>query len=138
MMREAYLNLDLPKLCEVILDKFISYTWVDGSMLRNTQAKMVYDTLSSNSDLSTHINYVWHFNCSSNDWHNFFTQVWDSNISPKKKGFKWLFNLHRLPIKNNQNDIDVRNICRFTETTMHIFFDCIFTHNHNKTMLYTL
>lgn len=34
--------------------------------------------------------------------------------------------LHRLPIKDNQNDTIICNLCRTFENIMHIFFNCIF------------
>lgn len=44
-------------------------------------------------------------------------------MDPKKKCFKWLLILNRLPIRNEQHDDVICNECKVAETARHIFFD---------------
>lgn len=117
--------LQLPKGCDVNDDKFVSFSWVDGSLLCNVKSISIYKTLMYNANIFNHVNDNSYLDLSPAQWGKMFKVLWSSPLDPKKKTFRSLLMLDKLPIRFDYNKDDLCNICKVKDSIRHIFFDCI-------------
>ena len=47
-------------------------------------------------------------------------------MEPKIRCFNWLVLLDKLPIKRDNHNSDYCNLCRLSETSRHVLFECLF------------
>lgn len=111
---------------DIVLDVANDLMWGDDTPLMDLKSKAIYKMLTNNISIKEHVNMCWNVNFTNNNWKNIFSSIWHNITNPKKACFRWFLLLQKLPFKINQSDVDLCNICRTTESIMHIFFDFLY------------
>lgn len=124
-MYNAFNLLQLPKTCDVNENCFLSFAWTDGSPLGSLKPISIYNTLSSNYNILNHLNSIWYSDLSHAQWSNILKALWGSLLALRKKTFRWLLLLDKLPVRSDYMKEDLYSICKVKDSSRHIFFNCI-------------
>ena len=106
--------------------RYINYKWPDGVVLDKLKAKNIYKVIAHNVDILAHVNKLWYCSFDIKVWNKLLNSIWKGPCEPKIQCFKWLLLIDRLPIRRDNPDSNICNICRLPETSRHILFDCLF------------
>lgn len=101
---------------------FMSFKWVDGTILSMIKAKNIYNVISYNVSIIDHINNTWYSDCDISLWQKYFTWLWKGLVAPKIKCFKWLLLLDILPLRKDFSSLDYCNLCKLPDSCRHISF----------------
>ena len=74
---------DLPTIYNVDSHKFIDMKWADNTLITSIKEKNMYNVLSSNNNIISHVDNFWYTDLDDNDWNKFFKFFGRTLLTPK-------------------------------------------------------